>query len=78
MRFQKKAEFIEAVKWDGTDEAIQAIQKMIGVEAKKSMNDALYICYPPLMRIALNEWIIKGKIYPCQDKIFQENYERSD
>lgn len=78
MKFQRKPEFIEAIQWDGTEESIYAIAEMAKAEVQSSSTspDVLYISYDNcLMRVELNEWVIKGKTSTITGSTLKDLYD---
>jgi hypothetical protein len=81
MKFQRKPEFIEAIQWDGTDKSIIAIERMQGVKAERSSTteDVLYVSYSGgAIRVELDEWVVKGSVYPLLNKTLKEEYDSTD
>jgi hypothetical protein len=80
MKFRKKPVVIEAVQWDGTQNAIEELGTLTGnVGFYPSLNRSIII--PILegdMTASLGDWIIKGiknEFYPCKPDIFAQTYE---
>lgn len=85
-RFRKKPVVIEAMQWDGSDEAWHSIVRWARAEGtdidlvvQPGIVDLLEI--PTLegpMRASAGDWIIRGvqgEFYPCKPDIFEATYE---
>jgi hypothetical protein len=82
MRFRKKPVVIEAIRWDGSVEALDAIREwqpacgVAGHEGQLLIETAEGTLYA-----ARGSWIIQGvagEIYPCRPDIFAKTYEPVD
>lgn len=81
MKYRKKPIVIDAVLWEGSVKAEQAIRKL--AEGAGSVffyqNQTIGIdTLEGTMLASLGDWIIrgiKGEIYPCKPDIFEATYE---
>lgn len=78
MKFRKKPVIVDAVKWDGTYEALRAIN-ILGSRKIEQDGGALDIfTLEGVVRANLGDWVIRGvqgETYPCKPNIFAETYE---
>ena len=87
-KFRKKPVVIEAVQWDGTDEAFEQVKQLAGstfVDRHRHVDDLgnryQTLNIPTLegdMDANIGDWIIrgvKGEVYPCKPDIFEQTYE---
>ena len=81
MRFRKKPVVIDAVEWDGSDEAHDQVE-MWAADTDCCLalqSGCLFIdTLEGEMRADRGDWIIrgvKGEIYPCKPDIFEATYE---
>ena len=80
MKFRKKPVVIDAVRWDGTPQAMDAIREL---DTGKGFVDfgGEYVFIETLegqLIANLGDWIIKGvagELYPCKPDIFEATYE---
>jgi hypothetical protein len=85
-KFRKKPIVIEAVQWDGTDVALDTIERWAGSAPGPDdcgvsvWNGDLFVgTLEGEMRANPKDWIIrgvKGELYPCKPDIFAETYEQ--
>lgn len=79
-RWRKKPIVIQAVKWDGSDLAIEALNSVLGLDPL-TIVDKVNLKIPTLegdMRANLGDYIIKGvngEFYPCKPDVFEKTYE---
>lgn len=80
MKFRKKPVVIEAVCWDGTQDARDNLFKWGGFTLSDYNGfgeleiDTLEGC----MKANIGDWVIrgvKGELYPCKSDIFEATYE---
>lgn len=83
MKFRKKPVVIDAVRWNGTQAAIDEIFALReGHEeglVRRVGNDLVIETLEGDMRANLGDWIIrgvKGELYPCKAEIFEATYEQ--
>lgn len=81
MKFRKKPVVVEAVRWDGTPEAMNAVRELdTGTRTVDFTAEHVFIMtLEGQMTASLNDWIIKGvsgELYPCKPDIFDATYER--
>ena len=76
-KYRKKPVVIEAIQWDGRNEAL--IAEFVGGFLRMDDTDFLYI--PTLegeMAASVGDFIIRGvngEFYPCKPDIFEKTYE---
>lgn len=82
-KFRKKPVVIEAVQWDGSQEAIELLAELTHNPGFAcAAQEAIII--PTLegkMRADKGDWIIKGvkgELYPCKPDIFASTYEPAE
>jgi hypothetical protein len=80
MKFRKKPVVIEAVHWDGTPQAMDAIRAIDpGQRFVDFTKEHVFIeTLEGQMMANLGDWIIKGvagELYPCKPSIFEATYE---
>jgi hypothetical protein len=79
--YRKKPVVIEAVEWDGTPDALDAIHAMSLAGNRPLHEDGGGLIIGTLegdMRANLGDYIIKGvkgELYPCKPDIFAATYE---
>lgn len=89
-KYQKRPVEVEAVRWDGSDEALDAIYAMAGdarravVVRKHASGGAQRVLSIVTLEgeMVANEgdYVIRGvqgELYPCKPGIFEATYERS-
>lgn len=87
-QFRKRPVTIEAVRFDGSQEAAEAIVELFGDDrltawaaGRRGKNEIWTIVIDTLegaMRAAAGDWIIKGikgELYPCKHEIFIQTYD---
>ncbi len=81
-RWRKKPVVIEAVKWDGSNLAIEALNEVLGLDPLRLDKGKVRI--PTLegeMLASVGDYIIKGvngEFYPCKPDIFEKTYVCAD
>ena len=84
-KFRKKPVVIEAMLFDGTAQATEAILRwapQIGMDYEPRDNTVQRLSIYTLegvMHAVSGDWIIKGvagEFYPCKPDIFEQTYER--
>ncbi len=81
-KYRKKPIEVDAVKWDGSEEAWQEILKLAALsvsDVARTMRDVLLIfTLEGEMRGEKGCYVILGhhrELYPCKGDIFEETYE---
>lgn len=78
MKYKSKPKVIEAVKWDGSEEAFHKLLD-IGCAFTRGLAESLKIhTLEGVMIASLGDYIIKGikgEFYPCKPDIFHASYE---
>lgn len=77
-KFRKKPVVIEAVQWDGTEQAAVQITAFVGIHIMGNGPNFNIQTLEGSMMVSPGDWIIrgvKGEFYPCRDDIFQLTYE---
>ena len=88
MKYRKKPVVVEAIQWDGTDDAFNKIVKFVGNALcvhKRCEASTIFERYELSINtlegrmLVLNyDYIIKGvngEFYPCKPDIFEKTYE---
>jgi hypothetical protein len=79
MKFRKKPVVIEAVRWDGSNGAYEAVKALDENGAVSFEHGGLHITtLEGTMHADIRDWIIKGvkgELYPCKPDIFEATYE---
>ncbi len=79
MKFRKKPGVIEAVLWDGTEEAGQKLRAWSDHRVRHHGGTSIFIeTLEGSMEGKVGDWIIqgvKGEFYPCKPDIFAATYE---
>lgn len=81
MKFVKKPVVVDAVLWDGSQDAVEQLGEMTGeVGFGAPFNgDIIIHTLEGDMRASLGDYIIKGikgELYPCKPDIFLATYDR--
>ena len=82
-KFRKKPVVIEAVRFDGDEEALREIDPdgVIKCQTDSKGPYAMIHTLEGVMVGAVGDWIIKGvkgELYPCKPDIFDATYEPVD
>jgi hypothetical protein len=83
MKFRKKPVVIDAIEWDGTNGALDAIADLALDCGRRVHLVGGSLEIPTLegvMTASFGDWIIRGvggEIYPCKPDIFEMTYERA-
>ena len=78
MRYQRRINYVDAVKWTGENK--EEVEKFANGEIEASDFDRDYIVITtPNGRVMAEkgDWICKdmlGKLYPCSDDVFRQTY----
>ena len=78
--WRKKPVVIKAVKWDGSDLAVEALNGVLGLDPV-TIVDKIKLKIPTLegeMFASMGDYVIKGvngEFYPCKPDIFEKTYE---
>lgn len=78
--WRKKPVVIKAVKWDGSDLAVEALNGVLGLDPV-TIVDKIKLKIPTLegeMFASIGDYVIKGvngEFYPCKPDIFEKTYE---
>ena len=80
MKFRKKPVIIEAILWDGSQEAVEQLAELTNQVGFGAPEDGGIIIstLEGKMRASLGDWIIQGvngEFYPCKPDIFAATYE---
>lgn len=82
-KFRKKPIIVDAIQWDGTENALLEIQTMtkekINVKEWTFGTDLIIPTLEGEMTAEKDDWIIrgvKGELYPCKPDIFEKTYEK--
>ncbi len=81
-RWRKKPVVVEAVRWDGSLLAVEALNGILGLSITFADNNKVRI--PTLegeMLASVGDYIIKGvngEFYPCKPDIFDKTYVCAD
>lgn len=82
-RWRKKPVVIQAVKWDGSNLAVEALNGVLGLDPL-TIADKGMLKIPTLegdMFASVGDYVIKGvngEFYPCKPDIFEKTYEAFD
>jgi hypothetical protein len=79
MKFRKKPIVIDAINWDGTQEARDKLFKFGGLDKYNSGGELLIHTLEGIMTSEIGDWVIKGikgEFYPCKPDIFEKTYEK--
>lgn len=79
-RWRKKPVVIQAVKWDGSNLAVEALNGVLGLDPLTIVDkDKLKIqTLEGDMLASVGDWVIKGvngEFYPCKPDVFEKTYE---
>lgn len=84
-RWRKKPVVVEAVKWDGSDLAEEALNDVLGLDPltliKENKFDKFKLKIPTLegdMFASVGDYVIKGvncEFYPCKPDVFEKTYD---
>ncbi|MCM1223394.1 MAG: hypothetical protein NC548_53995 [Lachnospiraceae bacterium] len=83
-RWRKKPVVIEAVRWDGSDLAMEALNEVLGLDPLELVDEMKKVRIPTLegeMLASVGDYIIKGvngEFYPCKPDIFEKTYESAE
>lgn len=79
MKYRKKPVVIEAVRWTGGNDSLQAISALGGGTLELADGRGLEILtLEGTMTARIGDWIIrgiKGELYPCKPDIFAATYD---
>ena len=79
MKVRKRPVVVDAIRWDGREETIDAIVEMAPDESVSLIGKALSIkTLEGTMTASLGDWVIRGvngELYPCKPDIFEKTYE---
>ena len=84
MKYRKKPVVIEAVQWDATQAAWDAIMSMGDVPWKSGEMDSKTFIIETLEGdhlVSLGDYVIrgvKGEFYPCKPDIFEATYDAAE
>lgn len=88
MKFRKKPVVIEAIKWDGTDDAFSKIQSLNtlarGLKTNGMRGDKAKLWIDTLEgthEAQCGDMVIQGvsgELYPCKPDIFELTYEKAE
>lgn len=82
-RWRKKPVVIQAVKWDGSNLAVEALNEVLGLDPV-TLVDKYNVKIPTLegdMLARVGDYIIKGvngEFYPCKPDVFEKTYDACD